>query len=92
MRTNKQFYVIESEITPKSVSNEQIDSVRYLDSSIAFEDSRAYAEWLILELEASDISHKYKERVELNGEFTITLETAEVIYELCGVYLDEAVN
>ena len=92
MKTNKQFYVIESELTPQSASNEQIDSVRYSVPLTAFEDSKAYAEWLMLELEASDIAHRYNERVELNGEFTITLETSEVIYELCGVYLDEAVN
>ena len=92
MRTEKRFYVIESELTPQSASNEQIDSVRYTEPLTAFEDSRAYAEWLMLELEASDIAHKYNERVEINGEFTITLETKEVIYELCGVYLDEAVN
>ena len=92
MRTEKRFYVIESEITPKSVSNEQIDSVRYLSPNEAFEDSRAYAEWLMLELEASDIAHKYNERIEVNGEFTITIETKEVLYELCGIYLDEAVN
>ena len=30
MKTNKQFYVIESEITPQSASNEQIEAVRYL--------------------------------------------------------------
>ena len=92
MKTNKQFYVIESELTPQSASNEQIDAVRYSEPLTAFEDSRAYAEWLMLELEASDMAHKYNERVELNGEFTITLETKEVIYELCGIFLDEAVN